>query len=227
MELRKQSHLFFAGSLAVSLAWSSAAARAPDPLADALSQAAPHADPAAVELATHALACARTTNAIGNPQTLTLIDYSIASTQPRLWVFDLLARKVLFEELVAHGRNTGADTATRFSNDAGSLMSSIGVYRTAGTYEGHNGYSLRLQGLDAGFNDHAFDRSIVMHGASYVDKALAKISGRLGRSFGCPAVRRSIAHQLIDTIRDGSLIVAYYPDHDWLSRSRFLGDCGS
>jgi hypothetical protein len=201
-------------------------ARAQAPLAEQLQQLAPAASPAAVESATRALSCARTNNTLVQARTLTLIDYSVASTHPRLWVFDLVANKLLFEELVAHGRNSGANEATRFSNAMGSLMSSIGVFRTADTYSGHNGYSLRLVGLDEGFNDRAFDRDIVIHGASYVDQTLARISGRLGRSFGCPAVRPGIARQLIDTIRDGSLVVAYYPDQDWLSRSKFLHDCG-
>jgi hypothetical protein len=207
-------------------ALASTAARGQEPFADQLQRIAPRASQAAIETASHALTCARVNNSITQTHLLTLIDYSVASTHPRLWVFDLMANKLLFEELVAHGRNSGANQANRFSNAAGSLMSSIGVYRTADTYIGHNGYSLRLQGLDAGFNDRALDRDIVIHGASYVDETLAQISGRLGRSFGCPAVRRSIARQLIDTIREGSLVVAYYPDQDWLSRSKFLHDCG-
>ncbi|MGE5168671.1 MAG: murein L,D-transpeptidase catalytic domain-containing protein, partial [Deltaproteobacteria bacterium] len=90
---------------------------------------------------------------------------------------------------------------------------------------GHNGYSLRLQGLDAGFNDRASERAIVIHGAWYVSPQMAATQGRIGRSWGCPAVRPSIARQLIDAIRDGSLVVAYYPDETWLNRSAFVGDC--
>ena len=192
-----------------------------------LAAVAPHADPDVIALATRALACANRTQIVRNPQTLSVIDYSRPSTQPRLWVFDLTRRRLLFEELVAHGRNTGENAATRFSNAQSSLMSSIGVFLTADTYTGHNGYSLHLRGLDPGFNDNAFERAIVIHGAPYVDAALALSQGRIGRSFGCPAVRPAIAHTLIDTIRDGSLVVAYYPDQKWRANSAFTHDCGA
>ena len=190
-----------------------------------LSAAAPHADPGVIELAARALSCAQRADLVRNAPTLSVIDYSRPSTQPRLWVFDLARQRLLFEELVAHGRNSGDNRALRFSNVPGSLMSSIGIFLTSDTYIGHNGYSLRLRGLDAGFNDHALERDIVMHGAAYVDPLLAGTLGRLGRSFGCPAVRPVIAHQLIDTIRDGSLLVAYYPDQHWLRDSAFVGKC--
>ena len=190
-----------------------------------LAAVAPHADPDVIALATRALACANQSQFVRNPQTLSVIDYSRPSTQPRLWVFDLAQRRLLFEELVAHGRNTGDNASIRFSNAPSSLMSSIGVFLTGNTYIGHNGYSLHLRGLDPGFNDNAFERAIVIHGAPYVDAALALSQGRLGRSFGCPAVRPAIARTLIDTIRDGSLVVAYYPDKAWLRNSAFTQDC--
>lgn len=195
-------------------------------LARELESAAPRANPDAIGVAARALSCALRSHAVEAPRTLSLIDYSLPSSQPRLWVFDVAQHRLLFQELVAHGRNSGGDgPATHFSNSDGSHMSSLGVYRTAGTYIGHNGYSLRLQGLDAGFNDHALEREIVIHGAGYVSRQMASTQGRIGRSWGCPAVRRSIAQQLIDTIRDGSLVVAYYPDPAWLDRSAFVGDC--
>ena len=194
-------------------------------LADALARAAPAADSRVVALATRALACAKSSGLAADTRTLSLIDYSLPSTQPRLWVFDIERKSVLFEEWVAHGRNSGDDRPTHFSNAAGSLMSSLGSFVTEDTYLGHNGYSLRLRGLDAGFNDHASDRAIVMHGASYVSADLIRSQQRLGRSFGCPAVRTAIAHQLIDAIRDGSFVFAYYPDRDWLAHSYFLGNC--
>lgn len=162
---------------------------------------------------------------VPDPRTLSVIDYSRPSTEPRLWVFDVDTRRLLFEELVAHGKNTGENQALRFSNVPGSLMSSIGVFVTAEPYVGHNGYSLRLRGLDTGYNDGALDRDIVIHGAAYVDAALAQTRGRLGRSFGCPAVRPAVARPLIESIRDGSLLVAYYPDPGWLRDSRFVGRC--
>jgi hypothetical protein len=194
-------------------------------IAAALSAAAPKANPDVIELATRALSCARSAEVAGNATTLSVIDYTRPSTEPRLWVFDLGRQQLLFEELVAHGRNTGNNVALRFSNAPGSLMSSIGVFMTAEPYRGHNGYSLRLRGLEPGFNDNALDRDVVIHGAAYVDPGLAETLGRLGRSFGCPAVRPAIARQLIDAIQGGSLLVAYYPDESWLRGSSFVGAC--
>ncbi len=144
------------------------------------------------------------------------------STEPRLFVFDLAAKRLLFRELVAHGRNSGGNLTSFFSNAQGSFATSIGLFVTAETYFGGNGYSLRLKGLDRGFNDSAFSRAIVMHGAPYVNNATAKALGRLGRSLGCPAVRPQIAKKLIDTVKGGSPIFAYYPDSGWLRISRWL-----
>jgi hypothetical protein len=198
-----------------------------DALAQQLAAAAPQANPAALSVATRALACAMRSHLVVEPRTLSLIDYSIPSSQPRLWVFDLAQHRLLFEELVAHGRNSGGDgPAVHFSNADRSLMSSLGVFRTSDSYIGHNGYSLHLVGLDPGFNDKAMERAVVIHGAWYVNSEMAKTQGRIGRSWGCPAVRPTIAHQLIDAISDGSLVVAYYPDPAWLSGSRLVGDCG-
>lgn len=153
---------------------------------------------------------------------LTVIDYSLPSTQPRLFVFDLAARKLLFRELVAHGRNSGGNLASFFSNSPGSLATSIGLFVTADTYIGGNGYSLRLRGLEEGINDMAWDRMIVLHGASYVSQAAVRLLGRLGRSWGCPAVRPEVAHKIIDTLRGGSAVFAYYPEKTWLATSAFI-----
>jgi hypothetical protein len=153
---------------------------------------------------------------------LTVIDYSLPSSEPRLFVFDLGARKLLFRELVAHGKNSGGDRTTNFSNMHGSLATSMGLFVTAGTYYGSNGYSLRLRGLERGVNDNAMERAIVMHGASYVSRAAVKALGRLGRSWGCPAVRKEVARKMIDTLRGGSPIFAYYPEKKWLTSSAFL-----
>jgi hypothetical protein len=101
-------------------------------------------------------------------------------------------------------------------------MSSLGLFQTTETYYGSNGYSLRLRGLDAGFNDNALSRAIVMHGAPYVSQAIAERLGRIGRSWGCPAVRQEVARTVIDTLKGGALLFAYYPDQRWLSRSEFL-----
>jgi L,D-transpeptidase catalytic domain len=154
---------------------------------------------------------------------LTVIDYSLPSTAKRLWVFDVKSGDVLFNELVAHGKNTGDNYARRFSNDDGSLETSLGLFRTASTYIGGNGYSLRLAGLEPGFNDKAERRSVVMHGAPYVSEDFAAQHGRIGRSWGCPALSQKVAGKVIDTIKGGSLVFSYFPDHDWLSHSKFVG----
>jgi len=138
---------------------------------------------------------------------------------------DLQARALLFEELVAHGQGSGANLATQFSNEAETHRSSIGLFETKDTYIGKNGYSLRLEGLDAGFNDHAMERAIVMHGAPYVSEAVARTQGRLGRSWGCPALRADVAHELIDRVKGSGLVFAYYPDPKWLASSQFFGNC--
>jgi hypothetical protein len=128
----------------------------------------------------------------------------------------------MFQELVAHGRNTGEARAERFSNTEGSHMSSIGLFKTLQPYYGSNGYSLRLSGLDPGFNDNALARAIVMHGAPYVSAAIAERVGRLGRSWGCPAVRPEVARTVIDTLKGGALLFAYYPDSKWLAESPYF-----
>jgi hypothetical protein len=182
--------------------------------------------PDVLQLAMGAVSCAVNSGDIEKPRTLTVIDYSLPSTQPRLWVFDVPSGRMLFKELVAHGKNTGENMATSFSDAMNSRQSSLGLFVTRETYIGSNGYSLRMDGLEPGFNGHAFDRAIVMHGAPYVDAALAKQQGRIGRSWGCPALRQAIARDVIDTVRGGGVIFSYYPDEKWLASSRFL-NCGT
>lgn len=194
-------------------------------LAERLALAAPAANPRVIALALEAQRCATLGGAIGGVERLAVIDYSRPSTEPRLWVFDLIGGELLYAEHVAHGKFSGENMTTAFSNAEGSLMSSLGLFSTAETYVGGNGYSLRMDGLEPGFNDRARERLIVMHGADYVDPEQALRQGRLGRSFGCPAVRDEVAQELIDTLKDGQLLFAYYPDSQWLEGSRFLG-CG-
>jgi hypothetical protein len=179
------------------------------------------------EMAMQAASCATSAGDVARASTLTIIDYSRPSTEPRLWVLDLVRRRVLFTELVAHGRGSGELMATRFSNEEGSHASSLGLFVTGDPYQGAHGYSLRLRGLEPGVNDQAFDRAIVMHPAPYVDAAFAKGAGRLGLSWGCPALRPAIATQVIDTIKSGSLVFAYFPDQEWLARSKYLGSCAA
>jgi hypothetical protein len=200
-------------------------AQADEQLVRQLIAAAPAANPQVISLATRAADCARRQGLLDGFRHLAVIDYSLPSTKPRLWVFDVARGKLLFQELVAHGRNTGEQVAERFSNVEGSKMSSLGLFQTAETYYGSNGYSLRLRGLDAGFNDNALARAIVMHGAPYVSEAIVERVGRIGRSWGCPAVRQEVARTVIDTLKGGALIFAYYPDRKWLNESPMLR-CG-
>ena len=177
------------------------------------------------DLALGAASCAVKSGAVGTPRTLTVIDYSRPSTAKRLWVYDLATHELVYEERVAHGQGSGVNFATAFSNEDESHQTSLGLFVTDTTYVGRNGYSLRLDGLDRGVNDRARDRAIVMHGAPYVSDAFVKANGRLGRSWGCPAVSDLVARELIDRVKGGGLVFAYYPDAEWLKTSKYLGGC--
>jgi hypothetical protein len=144
---------------------------------------------------------------------LTIIDYSLPSSRRRLWVIDPARLRVLFHEFVAHGRGSATesepDRAVRFGNEPESRRSSIGTFVTGGTYTGRHGQSLELIGLDAGVNDHAAERRIVMHPAAYVSAAYRALKGgRVGRSWGCPALDPAVASAIIDRIQDGSVVYA-------------------
>lgn len=166
-------------------------------------------DPQVFAMAIDAAAAAVQRRQVISPSTLTVIDYTRPSTEKRMWVYDLRSHALLFDEWVAHGRGSGKSMATVFSNEPDSNMSSLGLFKTAEAYDGHNGYSLRLDGLDAGVNDHARSRAIVIHGAAYVNPVMAKSQGYLGRSLGCPAVRPQVAHALIDAVKGSGLLFAY------------------
>lgn len=153
---------------------------------------------------------------------LTVIDYSKPSSEKRMWVFDLDKQKLLYHNVVAHGSGSGDKYATSFSNQDGSHKSSIGLYLTKGTYFGHDGYSLRLDGLEKGFNDHALARAIVMHGASYAAPSFIPKYGRLGRSWGCPAVPLNLVKPIVNTIKNGSLIFVYANSANYLHHSKYL-----
>jgi len=176
---------------------------------------------AVLDLALEAYHCGSTLGYIERPL-LTVIDFSLPSSQRRLWVIDVATHRVLFHELVAHGQNSGDTLATAFSNRNGSLQSSLGLFRTDDTYVGSQGLSLRLTGLEPGVNDLARERHIVMHGADYVSDATVAAYGRIGRSWGCPALPPEVNASVIDSIRGGSAVFAYYPDDEWLQSSRFL-----
>ncbi len=154
---------------------------------------------------------------------LALIDFRLPSTERRLWVLDLTSGAVLFHEYVAHGRGSGDAQASHFSNVSESYTSSLGLFETLEPYTGANGYSLRLRGLEPGINDRAYDRAIVMHGADYVSEGFIKTSGRLGRSYGCPAVRAEIAKPLIDVLRGHQYLYAYAESTTWSGTPATLG----
>ncbi len=155
-------------------------------------------------------------------ENISIIDYSLPSTAKRFWSFDIINNKLLYWEIVAHGKNTGTNYAKYFSNKPGSKQSSLGLFKTGGTYTGRNGYSLYLNGLEKDFNDLALKRSIVMHGAKYVSQDFINKHGRLGRSWGCPAFRSTLAKEIIDEIKQGQYLFIYYPDKKWLNNSTYL-----
>jgi hypothetical protein len=159
---------------------------------------------------------------VSMPDVLTIADFSKSSSEKRLYVIDMNDQKILFHTLVAHGRNSGVSYATQFSNKPQSNKSSLGFYVTMGTYFGGNGYSLKLQGLEKGINDKALQRAIVLHGSDYVNNAFGASNGFMGRSFGCPAVPRKQAADIINTIKNGSVLFIYHPNHQYISKSTVL-----
>ncbi len=197
------------------------------PLQQRLLLAAPDIDPGILALALEARQCALRQGS-GHPDDrhLAVIDYTLPSSRKRLWLFDLQQARLVHHEYVTHGQGSGELLARRFSNVEGSLQTSLGLYRTAETYFGANGYSLRLDGLDRGFNDAARSRAIVIHGAWYADPALIARQGRLGRSQGCPALRHEVAGQIIDTLKEGQWVFAYADHAPWLEDSSHFGCSG-
>jgi hypothetical protein len=153
---------------------------------------------------------------------LTVIDFTMPSTQKRMWIIDVQDGKILHHGFVSHGRNSGDLMAEKFSNVNSSYMSSLGFYITGETYQGKHGYSLRLDGLEKGFNDNARMRDIVIHGADYAKEEFIRQTGRLGRSLGCPALPREVAHQIIDLIKDKSCLFIYGKDDSYIKSSPIL-----
>lgn len=154
--------------------------------------------------------------------TLTIVDLSQPSTRKRLYVVDLIKKKLLFNTYVAHGQNSGDLTANRFSNKQSSLQSSLGFYKTLNTYMGKHGLSLQLKGLEKGFNDNVFNRNIVLHGADYACEAFIRKTGRLGRSQGCPAVPYAESKGIIQAVKGGTCLFIYSPNTDYLKQSAYL-----
>lgn len=153
---------------------------------------------------------------------LTIIDFSLSSNVERLWVINMLTKEVVLKSLVAHGRNSGDEFATKFSNSAESFQSSLGFYATGEVYQGKHGFSLRLDGLEYGINDNARNRAVVIHGADYVSDKFAKSNGRLGRSLGCPAVPYAIHKEFINTIKDKSCLFIYHPSRTYVAKSKLV-----
>lgn len=148
---------------------------------------------------------------------LSIVDFTKSSSAKRLWIIDLKSKKVLFNTLVAHGRNTGQDKATKFSNTPNSYMSSLGFYLTANTYYGKHGLSLRMQGMDDDYNSNAMARAIVVHGADYVSEDFVRQYGRLGRSLGCPSVPRALSKDIINTIKERTVYYIHGNDSNYNS----------
>ena len=190
------------------------------PLVDSLSRVAPSLDQQVLTHAVAAMQCA-VNNGATPAQRLAVIDFSRPSSERRLWIFDLRQRRLLLKDFVAHGSKSGENLATRFSNVEGSHQSSLGLFRTAESYRGKHGYSLRMDGLEPGVNDLARERAIVIHPADYVNPAWIETQGRIGRSQGCPAVRPEVARMVVDSLKGGQFMFSWYPDQQWLQSSAY------
>ena len=153
---------------------------------------------------------------------LTVVDFGLPSTEKRMWILDMDTQKVLFHTFVSHGKNTGGNMATKFSNTPNSLQSSLGFYVTAETYYGKNGLSLFIDGMEKDFNSNARERYVVIHGADYANGSAIKRLGRLGRSYGCPAVPTALSKDIINTIKGESALFIYHPNKNYLENSTFL-----
>ena len=164
---------------------------------------------------------------VKNQQVISIADFTKASTEKRLFVIDLEKGALIYKTLVAHGRNSGTNYATNFSNQPSSFKSSLGFYVTGDTYSGKHGYSLHLNGVEKGINDQAFNRAIVIHGAPYVSDALGNQQGYIGRSLGCPALPEKIAGKVIDFIKEGTCLFIYAPVTNYLTKSPILQQIGA
>lgn len=153
---------------------------------------------------------------------LSIVDFRLSSKEKRMWIIDLHQKEVVYNVHVAHGKNSGKEFATYFSNTPNSLKSSLGFYLTTETYYGKNGLSLKLKGLERGFNSNALKRYIVLHGADYANKDYLDQNGILGNSEGCPAIPMSIHKEIIDLTKEGTILLIYYPDINYLEESSYM-----
>ena len=163
-------------------------------------------------------------NKLENSSILSVVDFTKSSTIPRLFIIDVEKKKIIHKSLVSHGRGSGDEFATKFSNTPNSYQSSLGFYVTGETYVGEHGISLRLDGVEKGFNDRARERGIVIHSADYVNETFARKVGRLGRSHGCPALPAEGYSEIIDIIKNKSAFFIYYPEKNYLSGSQYLNN---
>jgi hypothetical protein len=155
-------------------------------------------------------------------QILTIIDFSLSSKKERMWVMDMSKNKILYHTVVSHGKNTGSEFATKFSNKKNSKQSSLGFFITGETYFGKNGLSLFIDGMEKQFNSNARERYVVIHGASYANPSAIKNLGRLGRSYGCPALPTAISQEIIDLIKNKSVLYIYSDDKIYAKNSKMI-----
>lgn len=186
-----------------------------------IKQQAPHLKKHVLQLAWRAYQHLQVQN-LDSKHIITIIDYSMPSSKKRMWVINVDHDNVLFHTLVAHGKQSGKLYANHFSNKRHSHASSLGVFLTGHTYQGKHGYSLRLKGLEPQFNGNTFQRHVVIHSAWYVSQKLLQKQERLGRSWGCPALSKKVEHQVVSTIKNGTMILGYYPKQKWLHNSQYL-----
>ncbi len=182
---------------------------------------APGLSPKVLELALTANECIKK-KGLNKKNKLTILDYSLPSTKKRFWVLDLDKDKVIYSICASHGRNSGNNFTFTFSNKPQSLQSSIGVFVTGDTYFGKHGLSLELFGQEEGFNSNAHQRRVVVHAANYVTESFAREHGRIGRSWGCPALNPKFATPVIKEIKNGTVMFSYYPNEKWLKESKYL-----
>lgn len=159
---------------------------------------------------------------LNKKEILTIIDFSLSSTKKRMWVMDMATNTVLFHSVVSHGKNTGGEFATKFSNKVNSLQSSLGFYITGETYIGKNGLSMFIDGMEEEFNSKARERYVVVHGADYANPEVADNLGRLGRSFGCPAVPTALTKDIIETIKNKSVLYIHSADKNYSAKSTMI-----
>ncbi len=219
------TNLLYYSALILGIALTGISSASADSLSGKLAHMSPSLSTSVFSMAHRAMNCAVKRGGEDPARYLAIIDYTLPSSTKRFWAFDLDRQALLWEEHVSHGKNSGMKYAVRFSNIPNSKQSSIGLFRTSNSYNGQNGYSMRLHGLEPGFNDKAFERAIVMHGANYVDSSLVRKQGRMGRSWGCPALRTEVINDVINTLEEDAYLFIYYPDEQWLSQSEYLRGC--